>query len=193
VKLTERKQTGVFVIDLDPIVDSRGSFMRSYDQHIFNEHGLNGNWIQENHSKTSHKATVRGLHFQFPPYTESKLIRCLRGAILNVFVDLRMDSPSFGTWDSVELTEDNDRMLYLPKGFANGFGILKDNSEILYKTDVPYTPEAEGRLMWNDPELAISWPFNDPILSDKDKSNMSFETFKLAHGSLDLGPLKRKT
>ena len=184
--LKRRKHKDVFEIILKPIEDERGSFIRTYDGNFFNLHGLPHKWVQENHSKTVHKGTVRGLHFQFPPFAETKLIRCLRGAILNVFIDLRKNSDTFGQWDAVELTEENNKLIYLPKGFANGFCILNDNSEILYKTDTFYNPDYEGRLRWDDPDLNIDWPFTEPILSEKDKNNMSFREFRKKYGALEI-------
>ena len=180
----ERKHKGVFEIELKPIGDERGSFVRVYDSSFFDLHKLSQDWVQENHSKTVHKGTIRGLHFQFPPFAETKLIRCLRGAILNVFVDLREDSDTFGQWDAVELTEENNKLVYLPKGFANGFCILKDNSEILYKTDTFYNPDYEGRLRWDDLDVKIKWPFEKVILSEKDKNNMSLREFQEKHGAI---------
>lgn len=174
------------MVELKPIEDERGSFVRSYDSSFFDLHKLPHNWVQENHSKTVQKGTVRGLHFQFPPYAETKLIRCLRGSILNVFVDLRKDSETFGQWDAAELTERNNKLVYLPKGFANGFCILKDNSEILYKTDTFYKPDYEGRLRWDDPDLKIKWPFKEVILSEKDKNNKSLREFREKHGALEV-------
>lgn len=168
---------GVYEILLKPIADERGFFMRTFDLDIMKSYEIQTNWVQENHSKTFQKGTVRGLHFQFPPYSEAKLIRCIRGSILNVFVDLRKNSKTFGKWDAVELNTENNKMIYLPKGFANGFCILNDNSEIVYKSSNSYHPESEGRIMWNDPDLNISWPFKHPVLSEKDENNMSMETF----------------
>jgi dTDP-4-dehydrorhamnose 3,5-epimerase len=179
------KFEGVYEIQLEPISDERGFFMRTCDRNIMKSHGMHLDWVQENHSKTHQKGTVRGLHFQFPPYSEAKLIRCIRGAILNVFVDLRKNSNTFGEWGAVELNPENNKMVYLPEGFANGFCILKDESEILYKSSNSYHPESEGRILWNDPDLNINWPVENPILSDKDVSNMLMATFVSKHKYLD--------
>ena len=175
--LKELKFKGVFEIQLNAIIDTRGFFMRTYDSKTLELHHLNREWVQENHSKTTRKGTIRGLHFQFPPFSEAKLVRCLRGSILNVFIDLRKNSETFGQWDAIELNESNNKLVFIPKGFANGFCILSDDSEILYKSDNIYNPEFEGTIMWNDPDVNIEWPFSDPILSEKDKSNMSFKEF----------------
>jgi len=177
MKFIQRKLEGVFEIIPGPIVDSRGFFMRSYDLLRFKEIGLHREWKQENHSATISKGTIRGLHFQFPPFTEAKLVRCIKGAILNVFVDLRKDSETFGKWDAVELNEENKKMIFIPRGFANGFCILEDNSELLYKTDNYYNSDHEGQIIWNDNDLDILWPFKNPILSKKDLKNMSFKKF----------------
>lgn len=171
------KLKGVYEILLEPVTDDRGFFMRTFDREIMESYGMKLDWVQENHSKTIQAGTVRGLHFQFPPYSEAKLIRCIRGSILNVFVDLRKNSDTFGQWDAVELNPENNKLVYLPEGFANGFCILKNDSEILYKSSNSYHPESEGRIIWNDPDINIDWPIEHPILSKKDKKNMSMATF----------------
>lgn len=180
------KLDGVYEIIQDPIEDSRGFFLRTYDLDQFKENGLHREWVQENHSKTTQKGTIRGLHFQFPPYTEAKLVRCIKGALLNVFVDLRKESKTFGKWDSIELSEENKKMIFIPRGFANGFCILKDNSELIYKSDNYYNSAHEGQLLWNDKDININWPIVDPILSEKDKYNMTLECFKKEHKYLSI-------
>lgn len=177
MKFNELKFKGVYEIIPDSIPDSRGFFMRSYDSLKFREYGLDHKWVQENHSYSLSKGTIRGLHFQFQPFSESKLVRCISGSILNVFVDLRKDSETFGKWDAIELNRENNKMLFIPRGFANAFCILEDNSELIYKTDNFYSLEHEGRLMWNDLDLDIKWPFSNPILSEKDMNNMSYKDF----------------
>jgi len=177
MEIKELNIKDVFEITLTPIADTRGFFMRTFDDKIFNAAGLNFNWVQENHSRTLRKGTIRGLHFQLPPYSETKLIRCLRGKILDVFVDLRKNSPTFGQWDSVELTEDKFNMILIPRSFAHGFKTLTDNCEVVYKVDNYYSKENECGIIWNDSELNINWNTGVPILSDKDKSNMSFKDF----------------
>jgi dTDP-4-dehydrorhamnose 3,5-epimerase len=160
---------GAWLIDPDPKGDHRGYFMRTYDEAIWAEHGLVTRWVQENESLTQHRGTVRGLHFQKPPHAETKLVRVVRGAVQDVFVDIRKDSPTFGQWGSAELSAENHRMLYLPKGIAHGFCTLSDDVMFLYKVDAAYAPQAEGGVIWNDATLAIDWPVDDPILSDKDR------------------------
>lgn len=172
-----RKLAGSFEIELLPIEDSRGYFMRTFCRDIFRRHGLQSEWVQENQSLSRAKHTIRGLHFQKPPHSETKLIRVLCGAILDVFVDLRLDSRTYGKWDSVALSEENGKMVYIPRGFAHGFCTLTDDSVVLYKVDNMYAPESEGNLRWNDPEIGIKWPTKDPILSEKDQKAPLFRDF----------------
>lgn len=186
MKFHQLKLDGVHEIIQDPIEDSRGFFLRTYDLYQFKENGLHREWVQENHSRTDQKGTIRGLHFQFPPYSEAKLVRCIRGSILNVFIDLRKDSKTFGEWDSIELSEENKKMVFIPRGFANGFCILKDNSELIYKTDNYYNSDFEGQIIWNDPDINIKWPVLQPILSDKDKANGTLRNFIRQHKSISL-------
>jgi dTDP-4-dehydrorhamnose 3,5-epimerase len=134
-------------------------------------------WVQENHSRSEKKAIIRGLHFQLPPYAETKLVRCIRGAVLDVFVDLRLGSSTFGKWDSIELSENNKKAIYIPRGFAHGFCTLTGISEILYKVDNYYSKESEAGLAWNDKTIGIVWPEKEPVLSEKDQNNLSFEAF----------------
>ena len=175
---------GTYQITLSPIGDSRGFFMRTFDVKAFNHYGLNKVWVQENHSRSSRKGILRGLHFQFPPYCETKLVRCIRGSVRDVFVDLRQDSPTFGKWDSIDLSEDNKKMVYIPRGFAHGFCTLSENSEVLYKVDNYYAPNHEGGLRWNDPQLNIEWPLENPILSEKDQHHMSLQEFIANHKAI---------
>ena len=129
----ERKIGGVFEIQLDPHEDKRGFFMRVYDDTIFKKCGLHRNWVQENHSRSVEDGVIRGMHFQFPPYTETKLIRSISGEIYDVFIDLRKDSPTFRRWDSIKLSAENKKMIYIPRGFAHGFCTLTKNCEVVYK------------------------------------------------------------
>jgi len=177
VKIIPLKLAGSYQIIPSPTGDRRGFFMRTYDLNRFNEFGLNRIWVQENHSRSSQKGIIRGLHFQFAPFAETKLVRCIRGAILDVFVDLRKHSRTFGQWDSLELSEANKKMVFIPRGFAHGFCTLSEVSEVLYKVDNLYSAEHEGGLLWNDKDLDIPWPTDDPLLSDKDKRNMTFGDF----------------
>lgn len=186
MKIEELKIKGVFEITLNPRVDDRGFFMRTFDTKIFDEAGINNNWVQENHSKTIKKSTIRGLHFQLPPFAETKLIRCIRGEVLDVFVDLRKNSDTFGKWGSVILSEDNYKMLLIPRGFAHGFCTLTDYCEVVYKVDNYYSPVYERGLLWNDKDLNINWPVENPILSDKDKNNMTLAEFINKYNSIEI-------
>ena len=184
MEIAKRKLDGVFEIQLKPIEDERGFFMRAYDTALFEQAGLHHPWVQENHSRSTRQGILRGLHFQFPPFSETKLVRCIRGAVLDVFVDLRLDSPTFGQWDSLELSESNKKMVLIPRGFAHGFCTLTPESEVLYKVDNVYNREHEGGLHWSDPDLRINWPVQSPLLSEKDSRNMTLQTFIERHGGI---------
>jgi dTDP-4-dehydrorhamnose 3,5-epimerase len=159
---------GTYEITLAPRKDDRGYFMRVYDETIFRDHGLQTTWVQENQSRSTRKHTVRGLHFQAPPHAETKLVRVTRGAIFDVFVDLRRQSDTYGQWDAVELTEEKHNMVYIPKGFAHGFCSLTEDVIVIYRVDAYYAPAAEGGLFWQDPNVGIQWPTTDVSLSEKD-------------------------
>jgi dTDP-4-dehydrorhamnose 3,5-epimerase len=132
------------------------------------------------------KALYEGLHFQLPPYCETKLVRCIKGKILDVFVDLRTNSSTFGKWDSIVLSEENKTCIYIPKGFAHGFCTLTNNTEVLYKVDNYYNKENECGLLWNDPNINIRWPLENVILSEKDKINLTFNKFKELYKSITI-------
>jgi len=186
MKIKEKKLKGTFEIILEPRKDKRGFFMRVYDEKIFKEFGIHRDWVQENHSRTVQKGIIRGLHFQFPPFAETKLIRAIRGSIFDVFVDLRKNSLTFGQWDSVILSEDKFNCAYVPRGFAHGFCTITPHCEVVYKVDNYYAPEHEGVIIWNDSDLNIDWPEKDPILSEKDSNSMSLKKFVNNHGSIDI-------
>ncbi len=171
------KLKGTFEFKLKPIGDDRGFFMRTFDKKIFEEHGINRDWVQENHAKSKQKYTLRGLHFQLPPNAETKLLRCTSGAVLDVFVDLREGSETFGQWDSVKLSAEEKNMVLVPRGFAHGYMTLEENSEVTYKVDSVYAPESERAIRWNDPELNIDWGTDSPILSEKDKNAPGLQEF----------------
>ena len=164
MKIKERKLKGAFEIILKPNEDKRGLFMRIYDDKIFREFELHRDWVQENYSRTVQKGIIRGLHFQFPPYAETKLIRVICGSIFDVFVDLRKNSLTFGQWDSIFLSEDKFNYVYIPRGFAHGFCTLTHKCEVIYKVDNYYAPEHECGIIWNDDELNIDWPEKNPII-----------------------------
>ena len=169
--------SGAFGITLEPKRDQRGHFLRAYDEAVFAEHGLSNHWVQENEALSVRKGIIRGLHFQRPPHAETKLVRVIHGAVLDVFVDLRRSSPTYGHWEMVELSEENHKAVYIPKGFAHGYCTLTDTSLVLYKVDAPYNAGSEGGLRWNDSTLAIPWPARDPLLSAKDRALPTFDDF----------------
>lgn len=175
LRIRPLKLKGTFEIALEPHLDARGYFARVYDEAIFCEHGLTTAWVQENQSLSARKGLIRGLHFQSPPHAETKLIRVVEGAVLDVFVDLRKRSETFGRWDSIELSAENLKMVYLPRGIAHGFCTLTDRALVQYKVDACYAPESEGGVRWDDPTLKIDWPTRDPFVSEKDRNLPAFE------------------
>ena len=166
---TETKLKGAFIIDLERREDSRGFFARGFCRKEFEAHGLKPTIAQANVAHNIHMGTVRGMHFQFPPAAETKLVRCTRGAILDIIVDLRPESPTYLQHVGVELNEDNQRALYVPERFAHGYQTLRDNTDTSYQVGEFYTPSAEGGLMYNDPKLGLKWPLPVSVVSDKDQ------------------------
>jgi dTDP-4-dehydrorhamnose 3,5-epimerase len=162
------------VLILEPKVfgDDRGHFFESYNQRKFTDVGIHSDFVQDNQS-SSRKGVIRGLHYQIQK-PQGKLIRVLAGLIFDVAVDLRRSSKTFGKWVGVELSSENRRMLWIPRGFAHGFQVLSDNAEVLYKADGFYAPEFERTIRWNDPDIAIKWPSGTPTLSAKDAVGLSF-------------------
>ena len=149
--------------------DHRGFFAETYSRRKYSELGIEDDFVQDNHSLSRDVGTLRGLHFQTPPHAQAKLVRCGRGAIFDVAVDIRQGSPTYGQWKGYELTAENGNQLYVPVGFAHGFVTLEPDSEIVYKCSDYYAPETEGSILWNDPDIGIDWPTeSDIILSDKD-------------------------
>ncbi len=161
---------GACVVELEPVADDRGFFARAFCREEFEAHGLNPQLAQSNISFNRRRGTLRGLHYQAAPYAEAKLVRCTQGAIWDVIVDLRPDSPSYKRWHAVELSAGNRRALYVPEGFAQGFQTLADDSEVLYLMSQFYRPDAARGVRWDDPALGIAWPIADPQLSDRDRS-----------------------
>lgn len=172
---TELKLKGAFLIEVKKIEDERGFFGRSWCYNEFKEYGLNPNIKQINTSLTLKKGTIRGLHYQVDPYQETKFIRCTRGRIYDVIIDLRPDSPTFMQWVGNELTQDNYRMVYVPENFAHGFISLEDNSEVYYPVTEFYTPGAELGIRWNDETFKVKWPIPVDIVSEKDASHKDFD------------------
>ena len=168
MKITKTKLDGVVIVEPKVFGDHRGFFMESWSQKKFEDAGLHYNFVQDNHSSSTVKGTLRGIHFQRGDKAQAKLVRCAKGAVLDVAVDLRPDSPTYKQWVAVELSAENKKQLMIPRGFGHGFVTLTDDVEFLYKADNFYAPEADGGIRWNDPELAIDWGTDAPILSDKD-------------------------
>ncbi|MCQ6254061.1 dTDP-4-dehydrorhamnose 3,5-epimerase [Methanocaldococcus sp.] len=160
------------VILIEPIVfeDERGFFMETYKYSEFSKFGIKEIFVQDNHSK-SKKGVLRGLHYQKNPNAQGKLVRCIRGEIFDVAVDIRKGSPTFGKWVGVILSEENKKMLYIPKGFAHGFCVLSEEAEVIYKCTAEYSPEDDRGIIWNDKDIGIDWPIKNPILSEKDKKH----------------------
>jgi len=157
------------VILIEPKIfeDARGFFMETYKYSEFRENGIEYEFVQDNHSK-SKKGVLRGLHYQLKPMEQGKLVRCIRGRICDVAVDIRKGSPWYKKWVAVELSEENKLMLWVPPGFAHGFVSLEDNTEVVYKVTKEYASELDRGIIWNDPDIGIEWPIENPILSEKD-------------------------
>ena len=161
---------GACIIDAEQIGDTRGFFARVYDAKIFDENGLESAVSQCNLSFSKNRGTLRGMHYQRSPYEEAKLVRCTMGAIYDVVVDARPGSKTYLKWEGYELTSDNHRMLYVPKGFAHGFQTLQDDTEVFYQVSQYYAPDHEMGMRWDDPTINISWPLAVSEISEKDKS-----------------------
>lgn len=172
---TETELTGAFIIDVKRQEDERGFFGRTFCQKEFEEHGLPPFVAQANVSYNIRKRTLRGMHYQTHPYEESKLVRCVRGAIHDVIIDLRKDSPTFMKWIGVDLEEGSYRMLFVPEGFAHGFITLKDQTEVIYQVSQFYTPGSEKGIRWNDAAFNIKWPLEPTVISEKDSSHEDFK------------------
>lgn len=175
MKFIETRLKGAYIIELEPIEDERGFFARSWCRKEFAEHGLNPNLVQCNISFNRKKGTVRGMHYQVKPYEEAKLVRCTRGAIYDVIIDLRSESPTFKQWVSVELSAGNCKMLYIPEGFAHGFQTLEDDTEVFYQMAEFYHPESARGLRWNDQAFAIKWLLPELVISKQDRNYPDFK------------------
>lgn len=167
---TETAIPGAFVVELKPFHDQRGFFARSWCQREFAERGLADQMVQGNVSYNRRRGTLRGMHYQRAPHAEAKLVRCTRGAVYDVALDLRPDSPTYKRWTAVELSADSQRMFYIPPGCAHGFLTLADDTELTYQVSAFYTPEAEGGVRYDDPAFGISWPIEVTVISEKDRS-----------------------
>lgn len=168
MKVLETKIKGVCLIEPDVFGDHRGFFMESYSSLKFQELGIDYPFVQDNHSLSAEAGVLRGLHFQTNPKAQTKLVRVVAGAIYDVAVDVRKSSATYGQWVGVILSSANKRQLLVPRGFAHGFCTLVPNTEVVYKVDEYYSPEHDGGILWNDPDLAIDWPVTKPVMSDKD-------------------------
>jgi dTDP-4-dehydrorhamnose 3,5-epimerase len=166
----ETKLLGAYIIELEKLEDERGYFARSWCQREFDAHGLDTRPVQCNISFNRKKGTLRGMHFQLPPFAETKLVRCTRGALFDVIIDLRPDSPSFLKWIGVELTARNGKMMYVPKGFAHGFQTLEDDTEVFYQMSEFYAPEYARGVRWDDPLFGVSWPEELRVISKRDQA-----------------------
>lgn len=170
MELIKTKLDGVFIVKPQVFSDNRGYFMETWSRAAFLNAGLDYDFVQDNSSFSAVKGTLRGIHFQRGEYSQAKLVSCRRGAVLDVVVDLRGNSPTYGRWDSFTLTAENKYSLLIPRGFGHAFLTLTDNVEFTYKADNPYVPQSEGSIRWNDPALGIDFGIDEPILSEKDKN-----------------------
>ncbi len=167
MNILKTELSGLLVIDPKVFGDDRGYFFESFNAEVFASAGLTADFVQDNESR-SVKGVLRGLHFQEPPYEQGKLVRVARGAVMDVSVDIRKDSPTYGKWAAFEISEQNKRMLWIPPGFAHGFVALEDDTVFIYKCTNVYNRESESSILWNDEELGIDWGIENPVISEKD-------------------------
>jgi dTDP-4-dehydrorhamnose 3,5-epimerase len=177
MKITKTNIDGLIIIEPQIFKDYRGSFFESWNVKNFQEIGIKDNFVQDNQSSSS-KGVLRGLHFQTPPYAQAKLVRIIKGSVLDVAVDLRSDSPTYGRHFSIVLSDKNFKSFYIPKGFAHGFVALENDTIFSYKCSEMYNKESERCLMWNDKDLGIDWNVSNPIVSPKDMQGLNFKDFK---------------
>ena len=177
MKIIKTEIEGLLLIEPKVFEDERGYFFESWSKDAFENAGLDINFVQDNQSLSS-KGVVRGLHFQNPPFAQGKLVRVLKGSVLEIAVDIRENSPTYGKYFSIHLSEENKTMLWIPPGFAHGFSTLEDNTIFSYKCSGVYNKESEGSLMWNDTDLNIDWKIKNPIISEKDQNSELFSNFK---------------
>ncbi len=170
MKATETKLKGVYILEPQVFGDARGWFMESWSKKKMVDAGLQVDFLQDNQSFSAQKGTLRGLHYQLNPMCQAKLLRCTRGEILDVAVDIRQGSPQYAQWVGVKLSAENKKQLFIPRGFAHGFITLTDNVEVQYKADNYYAPECDGNIRWDDPAIGVEWGMEPVILSDKDRT-----------------------
>lgn len=178
MRFTAMDLPGVYILEPKVFRDQRGFFLESYSREAFARQGLDYSFVQDNHARSEQAGVLRGFHFQAPPYSQTKLVRVVRGRILDVVVDLRKGSPVFGRWLKVELSRDNVLQILVPKGFGHAYLTLEPGTEVEYKVDQVYAPESEGGLAWDDPGLGVPWPVKDPILSERDRSWPGWSDFQ---------------
>jgi dTDP-4-dehydrorhamnose 3,5-epimerase len=179
MKITETELPGVLIIDPDVFGDHRGYFMETYSKEKYEKAGIHADFVQDNMSFSAQEGTLRGLHWQNPPYAQSKLVSCTKGRVIDVAVDIRKGSPTYGKWTSVELSGENKRQFFIPRGFAHGFLTLTPDVEFRYKVDSPYNKASEGGMRYDDPTVGVEWGSLleglEPVLSDKDKHGPALE------------------
>jgi len=177
MQISRTKIPDVLVVEPKKFEDPRGFFSEVYKDGMFDDYGFTDSFIQDNHAFSMDKGVLRGLHFQSPPFAQDKLVRVTRGAIWDVVVDIRHGSPTYGQWIGEELSEENWKQIFVPKGFAHGYVTLRENTEVLYKVTNKYAPENDHGIMWDDPKLAIDWRLDgaEPILSEKDKNHPNLD------------------
>jgi dTDP-4-dehydrorhamnose 3,5-epimerase len=171
MNFTTTPLTGSYIVEPNPFSDQRGWFARFYCKDEFQRIGHHKEWVQLNHSESYKKGTIRGMHYQKPPFAEIKMVKCIAGRIYDVIIDLRKDSATFLKWFGAELSAENKKMLYIPEGFAHGFQCLADNCELIYHHSEFYTPDAEAGIRYDDPQLNIKWPANVTMLSPRDEQH----------------------
>lgn len=176
MEIIETNINGLLIIEPKVFADSRGYFFESYNETIFRKKGIDVSFLQDNQS-LSNSGVLRGLHFQAPPFDQGKLVRVITGAVLDIAVDIRKHSPTYGKYVAIELTEENKTMFYIPSGFAHGFLTLRDNTIFSYKCTNVYDKASEGTILWNDTDLNINWNIESPILSEKDQLGTPFSNF----------------
>lgn len=180
MKVLATEVKDAYIIEPKVFGDNRGWFMETYSYRVLEEYGIKVNFVQDNQSYSAPKGTLRGLHFQNPPMTQAKLVRCTRGAMMDIAVDIRKGSPTFKKWIAVELSAENKRQLYVPRGFAHGFVTITDDVEVMYKADNFYAPETEGSIIYNDPDIGVAWDKwcqGEFTFSAKDKTAPYFKDF----------------
>ena len=170
MKFTELELSGAYLIEVEPVADERGFFARSFCDREFAERGLETRFVQQSISHNTRRGTLRGVHFQREPHTETKLVRCITGSLYDLIVDLRPESPTFRRWQAVELSARNRAMLYIPAGFGHGFQTLEDDTDVFYEISAYYAPTAASGMRWDDEAFAFEWPLPVAVISERDQS-----------------------